>query len=318
MGEVLTDKCCLITGGGGFIGSHLIEAFLSDGWYVKVLDCFFGKDNLSPISAKLEYVKGNFGDKILLKKILPGVDVLLHLASTTTPAMAYGRSAFDVESNLIGTLHLLEESLRHGVNRVIFPSSGGTVYGKVERTPITEKHPTRPISSHGIIKLAIENYIQMLSHEKGLKYTILRIANPYGPRQRPDASQGAVAVFTGKIMRNEKVELWGNGTVVRDFIYIDDLVSAVLSAIHAKESVNQILNIGSGDGVSVLKLLSLIEQATGRTAMIDFKPARDFDVPVNILSIERAKSKLSWAPNVSLETGISNTIPWIENYLRCS
>lgn len=314
----MTDKCCLITGGAGFIGSHLVDAFLSDGWKVRVLDCFCITDISRTDNCSVEYFTGSFGDRSLLQTILPGVDVLLHLASTTTPAMAYGRSAFDVETNLIGTLHLLEESLKHGVNRVIFPSSGGTVYGEVLKTPITERHPTRPISSHGIIKLAIENYIQMLSHEKGLKYTILRIANPYGPRQRPNATQGAVAVFIGKILCNEPVELWGDGSVVRDFIYIDDVVSSVLSCLHTKESINQIFNIGSGEGISIRDLLSIIEKITGITVNIVYKPARNFDVPTNVLAIKKVTSDLNWNPKVSLENGIQTTITWMENYLMRS
>lgn len=312
----MSVKCCLITGGGGFIGSHLVKAFVLDGWKVKVLDRFLGITFESSIGKKVEYFKGDFDDRAQLKKILPGVDVLLHLASTTTPAMAYGRSSFDVESNLIGTLNLLEESILHGVSRVIFPSSGGTVYGKVRNVPITEKHPTRPISSHGIIKLAIENYIQMYSHEKGLQYTILRIANPYGPGQRPDASQGAVAVFTGKILRNENIDLWGDGSAVRDFIYIDDLVRAVLSVVNVKDSMNQIINIGGGEGFSIRQVISIIERKTGKGALINYHHARNFDVPANVLSIAKAKSKLAWTPNISFESGIGSTISWLESCLK--
>ncbi|MBU5613388.1 NAD-dependent epimerase/dehydratase family protein [Geomonas azotofigens] len=310
----MTGSSCLITGGAGFIGCHLVRGLADVGWRVKVLDSFVPEE-WAGRDPRAEYVAGNFSDRDLLQKILPGVDVLLHLASTTTPAMAYGRSAYDVETNLIGTLHLLEEALRQGVGRVVFPSSGGTVYGKVLRTPITEKHPTRPISSHGIIKLAIENYIQMLSHEKGLKYTIMRIANPYGPGQRPGASQGAVAVFAGKILNNEPVEIWGDGSVVRDFLYVGDLVQAVLAALRSKESVNQILNIGSGCGVSIRELLSVIEEVTGRRADVRFQPARNFDVPVNILSIKKARAKLGWQPETRLLEGVRDTVPWIEGFL---
>lgn len=306
----MSEKCCLITGGKGFMGSHLVDALINEGWRVKVLDRSNGPEN-----SHAEYFIGSFGDRTLLRTILPGVDVLLHFASTTTPAMAFGRSAFDVESNLIGTLSLLEECLQNGVNSVIFPSSGGTVYGKVLKIPTTERHPTRPISSHGIIKIAIENYIQMLSYEKGLDYTILRIANPYGPRQRPDALQGAVAVFAGKLLRNETIELWGSGNVVRDFIYIEDVVNAVLSALHSKKARNQVINVGSGEGISIRDLLAMIETATGKSARVSWKLARNFDVPANVLSIKKASSKLNWKPNVSLEMGIHKTIPWIKDYL---
>lgn len=306
-----------MTGGAGFIGSHVVEALLLEGWKVKVLDCnCIASLNLRHVANKIELIEGSFGDRSVLHKALPGVDTLLHLASTTTPAMAYGRSAFDVETNLIGTLHLLEEALAHGISRVIFPSSGGTVYGQVVKTPITEKHPTRPLSSHGIIKLAIENYIQMLSHEKGLKYTILRIANPYGPRQRPDAVQGAIAVFAGKILTRQPIELWGDGRVVRDFIYIDDLIQAIMSTVSSNNSINKIINIGSGIGVSIKDLVSLIEESIGISAIISYKPTRKFDVPVNILSIKKAKSNLTWLPKISLKEGLERTIPWIEQYIQ--
>jgi len=310
----VTNRVCLITGGAGFIGQHLVNALLHDGWAVKII----GRSPISNqiLDGSVEYHSGSFGDLGILRKVMPGVTLLVHLASTTTPAKAYGRSAFDVESNLIGTLNLLEEAVRSNVDRVVFPSSGGTVYGKVIKTPITEKHSTRPISSHGIIKLAIENYIQMLSHEKGLNYTILRISNPYGPGQRADSTQGVIAVMAGKILRNQPVVIWGDGSIVRDFLYIDDLVRAFISSINSDAAINQIFNIGVGQGIAINDVLSILVRATNKNPEVRFESSRGFDVPVNVLNITKSNKLLNWSPSVSLDVGINRTIAWLEQTIR--
>jgi UDP-glucose 4-epimerase len=311
----MNNKYCLITGGAGFIGRHLAKALFLDGWGVKVV----GRSTLENLKFEfdcpIKYYSGSFSDMTLMQKIMPGVNLLVHLASTTTPAIAFGRSAFDVETNLIGTLNLLEQAAHFKVDQVIFASSGGTVYGNVNTIPIPESHMTLPISSHGIIKLAIENYIQMLSNESGFKYSVLRIANPYGPGQRPDLTQGVIAVMAGRVLENKPVVILGDGKVIRDFIYIDDLISAFLSVINSNLSANKIFNVGTGEGVAINDLIPAIEDSTGKIATIVYEKSRKFDVPINVLDITKFESTFNWSPKISLNYGIDKTVSWIkQNY----
>lgn len=298
-----------MTGGAGFIGSHLVEALLQDGWSVRVLDCQPpSHTNIEGGSERVEWILGDFADRNVARRALDGIGTLFHYASTTLPATAYGQSIQDVMENLVGTLNLLEEALNRGCTRLVFPSSGGTVYGPAEQTPIPENHPAQPICSHGIVKLAIENYIRLLSRERGLKYVIFRYANPYGPRQRSTGVQGAVAVFTHRILTRQPIEIWGDGSVVRDYFYIDDLVRATVMAASSDHAINETFNIGSGVGVSVRELVSLIEETVELSAIVKFGQARPFDVPVNILAIDKAKSRLGWSPRLSLREGLQKTI----------
>ena len=305
----MDQRSCLVTGGAGFIGSHLVQALLDDGWSVKVLGRQQSNySSLDKVSRRVELIEGDFGDKNVARIALDGVDTLFHFASTTLPATAYGHSIEDVTENLVGTLNLLDEALTRGCTRLIFPSSGGTVYGPTTQTPIPESHSTHPICSHGIVKLATENYIQLMSLERGLKYTILRYANPYGPRQRSNSVQGAVAVFTHRILMQQPVEIWGDGSVVRDYIYIDDVVRGTVLASSSEQAVNQIFNIGSGVGASIRELISLIEEMVNVSAIVNFSPARQFDVPINILAIDKAQSRLGWSPSLSLRDGLQKTL----------
>ena len=315
-GGEMVKRCGLVTGGAGFIGSHLVEALLDDGWSVKVLDPQCTKSpNLKNVAGCIQLIEGDFADRDIARVALDGVDTLFHYASTTSPATAHSHPVFDVTTNTVGTLKLLEEAVSRGITRLIFPSSGGTVYGPAIETPVPESHPTNPICSHGIVKLANEKYIELFHREHGLNYTILRYSNPYGPRQRPDGSQGAVGVFAGKILSQQRIEIWGDGTTVRDFIYIDDLVHATLSAVHSERATNSVINIGSGTGVSIKELVTLIEEATGIGAIVRYGPARSFDVPASTLAIDQARALLGWWPTTPLREGLEITIPWIKDYL---
>jgi UDP-glucose 4-epimerase len=250
-----------------------------------------------------------------MRHALKGADALLHYASTTNPGSAHGQSVFDVESNLVGTLNLLRAAAFAGVPQVIFASSGGTVYGRPIEVPIPETHPCAPLSSYGIVKRAIENYIESMSRDGAFRFTILRYGNPYGPRQCPEGSQGAVAVFSRKILLGEPIALWGDGAVVRDFIYIADLVEATVRALHSQDAVNCTLNIGTGTGVSIRELISRIETVAGRKAVVQMCGKRPMDVPVNVLSIGEAKRRLAWVPEIPLEEGLAITINWVRTHL---
>src|SRR4029434_4711286 len=177
-----------------------------------------------------------------------GCEVVFHMISTTIPKSSNDNPAYDVESNLVGTLRMLEAARKAGVRKVVFASSGGTVYGIPKVVPINESHPTDPICSYGISKLAVEKYLHLYHALHGLDYCILRIGNPYGEGQRPTAAQGAVGVFLYKALHGGVIEIWGDGTVTRDYIYIGDVIQAFLKAM-TYSGEHRLFNIGAGEGL---------------------------------------------------------------------
>jgi len=303
-----TTSRCLVLGGKGFIGSHLVDALRGAGHTVRVFD----RAEAQPLgdSTGVEWCDGDFTKPSDIARALEGVETCFHLISTTLPKSSNADPVFDVESNVAATVRLLEQAVRAGVKKVVFASSGGTVYGTPRVVPMDEEHSTNPISSYGITKLAIEKYLHLFQVLHGLSYAVLRPSNPYGERQRAQASQGAIAVFMGKILRGEPVEIWGDGSVVRDYLYIGDLSAAFLSAA-AHEGAERVFNIGSGAGHSLNQILDGIEQVTGKKAQRRYMDARTFDVPTNVLSIARAKAHLNWTPTTPLLDGLERTARWM-------
>jgi len=303
---------CLVLGGKGFIGSNLVLALSSAGFQVRSFDrpLLPSIAKGGPNAGNIEEMDGDFSREADIERAVQGCDVCFHLVSTTLPKSSNLDPAFDVETNVLGTLRLLDHAVRAGVKKVIFVSSGGTVYGVPRKVPIDEDHPTDPICSYGITKLAIEKYLRLYWELHGLDYVVLRVSNPYGERQRTHASQGAVAVFLGKILRGEPIEIWGDGSVVRDYIHISDVVSALCCATKYR-GAERVLNIGSGRGVSLNELLGAIESATGATPRCVYADKRPFDVPVSVLSIARARRELEWTPLVDLPEGVARTVAWL-------
>lgn len=302
---------CLILGGGGFIGSHVCETLLKAGYSVRVFEKErVNKDNLKNILSDIEWVEGDFTNKSQVREVVRGVDFIVHAICTTLPQTSNQNPAYDISTNLISTLHLLDAAKEAGVKKIIFFSSGGTVYGIPRKIPIPEDHPTDPIVSYGIQKLAIEKYLRLYQHLYGVDYSIMRISNPYGRRQRPEASQGVVTVFLHKALKGEEIEIWGDGSVTRDYLYISDVAEAVLKLLEYRGE-NRIFNAGSGKGLSLLDLIRMIEKTIGRPVDVSFTPARPFDVPVNILDISRVKKELSWHPEIDLEEGLRLTMAYL-------
>jgi UDP-glucose 4-epimerase len=257
-------------------------------------------------------VHGDFMHEADVANALRDCDVCFHLISTTLPKSSNADPIFDITSNVLGTVRLLAHAVESGVKKIIFVSSGGTVYGIPEHLPISETHPTNPVCSYGITKLTIEKYLELFHQLHGLDYTVLRIANPFGERQRIRASQGAVAVFMGKVLRGEPVEIWGDGSIVRDYIHIRDVADALLAAM-TRSTHEHVFNVGSGQGQSVNDILDAIENVTGRTAKRIYLPGRPFDVPRSVLSIDLARSALGWSPKIGLECGLRRFARWIED-----
>jgi UDP-glucose 4-epimerase len=238
-------------------------------------------------------------------------DVAFHLVATTLPRSSNEDPIHDLESNLLPTVRFLAAAVECGVRKVVFASSGGTVYGIPQTVPIAENHPKQPLCSYGIHKLAIEQYLHLFHSLHGLGYCVLRLANPFGERQRSDASQGAVAVFLDQALRGEEVTVWGDGCAVRDYVYVGDVASAFcLAATHP--SATGVFNVGSGTGHSVNDLLAAIESLLGRAVPRRYSPARAFDVPVNVLDIGLANRVLGWRPRVTFRDGLARTLQWLQ------
>jgi UDP-glucose 4-epimerase len=301
---------CLVLGGRGFIGSHLVEALLAQGYLIKV----FGRPNSSAFDRKstsnIEILEGDITSEVDIAAAIVDCDICFHLVSTVVPKSSNLNPVFDIETNLISSVRLLHHAVKSGLKKIIFLSSGGTVYGNPIYTPIDEIHPTNPICSYGITKLAIEKYLSLYHELYGLDYVVLRLSNPFGERQRIQANQGAIAVFLGKITRDEPVEIWGNGSVVRDYIHVSDVVSAMIKSIgyHGSE---HLFNIGSGHGISINDVLDGIENVTGKTIVRNYTIGRSFDVPTNVLDISRATTLLQWQPKISFMVGLKRMIDWI-------
>lgn len=306
---------CLVLGGRGFIGSHLVDALLVRGHTVRCFDrphvASLGDAHLS--NSNFELYEGDMVSEADVTEALEGCEVCFHLVSTTLPKSSNADPVFDVESNVLGTVRLLTHAVKSGLRKVVFVSSGGTVYGVPTQLPISETHPTDPVCSYGISKLAIEKYLGLFKHLHGLDYTVLRLANPYGERQRTHASQGAVAVFLGKVLRGDPVDIWGDGSVVRDYIHIADVVDALLVALE-RTTNEHVFNIGAGRGHSLNEVLDAIENVTGRVADRRYSPGRAFDVPASVLSIERAKQMLGWVPRVDFEQGLGRFVGWLAQH----
>ena len=302
---------CLILGGAGFIGSHLAQGLLAAGHQVTIFD----RPNLVLPSelladSRVEWFEGDFLNEDDLARVVPGSDVVFHLVSATLPKSSNDNPVYDVESNIIGTLRLLNLARTHAVKRVIFASSGGTVYGLPHTLPISESHSTEPLVSYGITKLAIEKYLQMYQALYGIDYCVLRIANPFGERQRVSVAQGAVAVFLHRALHGETIHIWGDGSVTRDYIYVKDVTTALVKAL-TYQGQQRVFNIGSGQGLSLNDILAAIEKLLGRPVTRSYEPARNFDVPVNVLDITCARQQLGWAPAVSFHDALVNTLAWM-------
>jgi UDP-glucose 4-epimerase len=301
----------LVLGGAGFIGSHVVNALVAEGQRVRVFERTACKlDNLAAVLDKIELYYGDFANTEDLDEVLDDIDLVIHLVSTVLPASSNQNPLYDIETNLKGTVSLLELAVKKRVKKVVFASSGGQVYGPAATLPITEQSPTEPLSSYGIIKLTTEKYLTLFHHLYDLDYTILRIANPYGERQKTSGRQGAVAVFSGRIKNRQPIEIWGDGSVARDYLYIADLVRAILKACPLGLPV-KLFNIGRGKPLSLNELVTLLMEVSGRKVPVIYKESRSCDSLVNFLDCERALKYLDWKPQVDLKTGLQRTWEWV-------
>jgi UDP-glucose 4-epimerase len=301
----------LVLGGNGFIGSHVVDALVIMGHKVRVFDR--ADDRYRTRLEGVEYVLGSFEDVFLIAEALADIDVVFHGISTTVPSTSNLDPVGDVQSNLLATLRLLKAMLDKGIHRIVFLSSGGTVYGRPTLDPIPENHSLHPVCSYGIVKVAIENYLFMYQELYGLKPVILRASNPYGERQGHLGVQGVIGTFLNKTLNNERVEIWGDGSVVRDFIYVGDLAQMCLKAIESE--IYGVFNVGSGEGISVSEVLECIVSVSGVSLQVEYKPARDFDIARVVLDITNTQKIFNWMPVIGLHHGIKRTWQWMNSDL---
>lgn len=306
----------VIFGGGGFIGSAIVDRLLLDGHDLRI----FERPRVEPYRkfSATERVEWVFGDMLSINDItlaMTGMDLVIHLVSTTLPKSSNEDPIYDVQSNLVGTLQILNVMAKLNVKKIIFISSGGTVYGTPKYLPIDENHPCNPLVSYGITKLAIENYLLLYEGLYGIKALILRVANPFGKRQRIETAQGAVSVFLHRAITGQPINIWGDGSVTRDYLYIDDVAEAFANAVDYNGSKN-IFNISQGLGTTLNELIMLIEESLGHPVEKNYLPARTFDVSKNILSNDLALKELGWAPKISIREGVKLTAEWMQKEIE--
>jgi UDP-glucose 4-epimerase len=297
-------KKVLILGGCGFIGSHVVDCFVAGGHDVRVIDR--QPERFREEVPGVEYLFGDFGKPTELAAALQEREIVVHLVSTTIPKTSNEDPIFDIQSNLVATVSCLQQCVEARIQKVVFISSGGALYGNPEHCPISESSITHPICSYGIVKGAIEKYLDLFRSMFGLESVALRVGNPYGPRQDPERGQGVVAAFLARIAAKKPIEIWGSGSVVRDYFYVEDLARAVYSAAFSECRFHE-YNVGSGVGLSVLELLSCISSTLAISPEIRFLEGRSFDVSRVYLDISRIKDDLEWMPAVPLEDGIRRT-----------
>ena len=240
--------------------------------------------------------------------LLEGIDVVHHYAWSSTPASANANPAGDLLLNVTATIGLLEALRRRRSGRLLFASSGGTVYGKVSSRAIEESSPLEPITAYGAGKVTAETYVKLFRSMHNVDCRIARIANPFGAGQNVERGVGAITTFLSRALSGQEITIWGDGGVVRDFIHVADAAAALVAMACAPRSDDFVFNVGTGSGTSLNEVLSTLEQLMGRALTVKRVPSRSIDVPVNVLSIERIRRSYGWSPRLSFSDGIRATI----------
>ncbi len=299
----------IILGAAGFIGTNLaLELVKDQESHITLVDRNFQRLKILKALCrnKVEIQKRDLIREPDFESFLQGQDIVYQLISTTVPAISNQQIQKEINENVIYMSKLLDACVKCHVKKIIFPSSGGTVYGIQNGCPLQEDMETWPINSYGVQKLMNEKLLYLYHYMYGLDYRIVRLANPYGPYQKPDGVQGVIAAFVYKAIKREPIHIYGDGSVIRDYIYIDDAIRAMIN-ITTGEKKTKLFNVGSGKGISISQLLKIIESILGITLYIDYFPGRTVDVPVNFLDISRYENAFGSLVSIPLEDGIRKT-----------
>lgn len=303
----------LVLGANGFIGSHLVDALANRGDEVVAFGRFKG-ETMFAVKPNITKFYGDFLNESDLDNALKGIDYVYHFISTTTPAAAENNPTIDIETNVRMSVELFNLCVKHGVKRVFFASTGGSVYGSNPNPPYSEEDSALPYSPYAIGKLSIEHYLRYFKKKHGLDSVTFRISNPYGERQPFHRKQGVIPIFIESICRNEPVTVYGDGTMVRDFVYVKD-VARMIADVGVGSFEHDLYNIGSGEGVSVNTILETVERVTGREAKIVHAETPTTFVHAAVLNTERFKSEFDSAPGITLEEGIERTYNYIKGHI---
>jgi UDP-glucose 4-epimerase len=305
----------LVTGGAGFIGSTLTDRLLAEGHEVDVIDDL-SSGSLSNLADARAQQKRRFSFHRLDIRSPALIDLvahrkpelIYHLAAQADVRVSVARPTFDAEINIIGSLNLFQGALAAGTKKVVFASSGGTIYGTPEELPVREGHPQRPESPYGVAKKAVGDYLYYYRAIHDLEYTALAFANVYGPRQDPHGEAGVVSIFAGQLLAEERPTIFGDGEQTRDFVFVDDVVDALVRA--SEKGGGLVINIGTGVETSVQQLFDSMAKATGYRDPARYAPARVGELQRSALDPGRAAIHLGWAPFTSLDQGVARTIEW--------
>ena len=296
----------LVSGGAGFIGSHIVEAYLAEGHEVAVVDNLAtGRRSNVPQAATLHEVDLHARE---LERIIADFkpEVVNHHAAQASVKVGNADPVHDLEVNGGGTARLVQLSVQNGVRKFIYSSSGGTVYGEPESLPVTEEHAIAPRSNYGTSKYVGELYVQLAARTSGIDYTIFRYGNAFGPRQDPHGEAGVIAIFTGLMLAGEQCTIDGDGEQKKDYIYVGDIARANVLALTGGSGL--VANIGTGEGITVNHIFSALAEATGNTVPARYGPPRAGDVRYFWLDCSRAKRELGWEPRVGFEEGVGLTV----------
>ncbi len=307
----------LVTGGAGFIGSHVVDAFIKKGHDVVVVDNLSSgkRENVNP---KAKFYEADITDLKRLKEIFEAEkpDVIDHHAAQISVVYSVENPQFDAHVNIIGSLNLIDLALKYHVKKFIYASTGGAIYGEPAYLPCDEKHPVDPLAPYGISKHSVEHYLYMTHVNFGLDYTVLRYANIYGPRQDPYGEAGVVAIFSRRMLEGEEAHIFGDGYQERDFVFVKDVADANLLALdfetEIKNSLDPIFNVGTGVGTNVNTIFNLIKKFTGYKGEPVYKPPRPGEVYKIYLDNKKIQSVMGWKPSVDLEEGLRLTVEWFK------
>jgi len=315
-------KKALVTGGAGFVGSHLVDRLIKEGYGVAVIDNLSSgrKENLKP-----EYFKGKNPDisfynvdicspKIseIFRKEKP--NFVFHFAAHIEARESVRDPIFDARVNILGSLNILENCRKFKVKKIMFSSSGGEIYGAAKKIPTPENYPPCPLSPYGAGKLAVEKYLDTYYHLFNLPYVALRFGNIYGPRQNPNGEAGVIAIFTNKMLKNEQSFIHGDGKQSKDYIFIEDATEATFLGF--KRKFTGIVNIGTAKETSVLDIFNKIKTLTHSEIKGKHVPLPPCSFKRGCLSIKKAKRELNWQPKYNLEKGLKKTVEWFKSKTR--
>lgn len=299
----------LVIGGNGFIGSHLVDHLLLQGYTVRVFDISYERYRKPLVN--VDYRISSLDNIPDLYESLLGIDLIFHLASSSVPSTSNIDTVADINKNLIPILNVLNLAVKLGIKRIVYFSSGGTIYGNPLTIPINEDHPLNPISSYGIIKATIEKYLFLYQTMFDIQPLIIRPSNPYGPRQGHFMAQGVISTFLRKVKLNETLTVFGDGNSEKDYIYINDLIKYTLE-LSLEQKVGT-FNLGSGKGNSVNEIIELIKVTTKKNVNITSIAKQKYDVDHFVLDISKVQKFVDYRNNTSLKEGIEKTWNWINN-----